>query len=320
MEAPLGQSNEDYPATFLEFQERFATEESCRAYLERLRWPEGFACPACASVGGWRTKRGQWFCSRCSRQTSATAGTIFDGTRKPLRLWFLVMWHVTSQKTGVSALSLQRLLGFTRYETTWVWLHKLRRAMVRPGRDPLTGEVEVDETYLGGAESGVSGRKTETKAIVVIAAEIKGTAIGRIRLRSVPDVSAASLVPFVQDAVAPGSVVCTDGWRGYEGLAQRDYRHRVTHISRTGRLAHELLPRVHRVASLLKRWWLGTHHGRIEASHLDYYLDEFTFRFNRRSSRRRGKLFYRMVQQAVQVDALSWREIAHRSEANNHDR
>lgn len=304
-----GQAAEDYPRTFIEFQERFSSEEACRSYLERLRWPEGFRCPACGFERAWRTSRGNWYCSRCSRQTAVTAGTIFEGTRKPLRLWFLVMWHVTSQKTGVSAQSLQRVLGFTRYETAWMWLHKLRRAMVRPGRDRLSREVEVDETYVGGEEPGVSGRETLTKSIVVIAAEVRGRGIGRIRLGSVADVSGTSLVPFVEEAVEPGSVVRTDGWGGYEALKTKGYRHEVTKIARTGRLAHELLPRVHRVAALLKRWLLGTHQGAVGPYYLAYYLDEFTFRFNRRSSRQRGKLFYRLVQQALLVDPVTWDDI-----------
>lgn len=312
MKASVGCGGEDYPGSFVEFQARFGTEAACHQYLVTLRWPGGFRCPRCGSDQAWRMSRGLWKCARCARQSSVTAGTLFEGTRKPLRLWFLMMWQVTSQKTGVSALNLQRQLGFTRYETAWVWLHKLRRAMVRPGRDRLSGVVEVDETYVGGVEAGVSGRQTETKSIVVIAAEARERGIGRIRLRSVRDVSGASLVPFVEDAVTPGSVIHTDGWSGYDTVGQRGYQHRVTHIRRTGRLAHELLPRVHRIASLLKRWWLGTHHGRIEAAYLDYYLDEFTFRFNRRTSRQRGKLFYRLVQQAVQVDPVSWNEVAGR--------
>ncbi len=312
MEAGVGSGGEGYPGNLVEFQERFSTEEACRSYLEKVRWPDGFCCPRCGNDRAWHMSRGLWKCFRCARQSSVTVGTLFEGTRKPLRLWFLVMWQVTSQKTGVSALNLQRQLGFKRYETAWVWLHKLRRAMVRPCRDRLSGEVEVDETYVGGVEAGVSGRETETKNIVVIAAEVRGRGTGRVRLKSVPDVSGASLVPFVQDAVTPGSVVHTDGWRGYETLGQRGYEHRVTYSKRTGRLAHELLPRVHRVASLLKRWWLGTHHGRIEAPHVDDYLNEFTFRFNRRTSRQRGKLFYRLVQQAVQVDPLSWKEVSSR--------
>ena len=301
---------EDYPRTLIEFQERFATEEACRQYLEQLRWPDGFRCPACGADHGWRTGRGLWFCARCSRQTSATAGTIFESTRKPLRMWFQAMWLVTSQKIGISALGLQRQLGFQRYETVWTWLHKLRRAMVRPGRERLSGTVEVDETYIGGREEGVDGRETETKSIVVIAAEESGRGIGRIRLRRVADASAASLVPFVEEAVAPGAVVHTDAWRGYAALARQGYEHKVTAIKRSGQLAHELLPRVHRVAALLNRWWLGTHQGAILPRHLDYYLDEFTFRFNRRTSRQRGKLFYRLVQQALNVDPVSWSDVA----------
>ena len=298
----MSRPREDYPRTLLEFERRFATEEACVAYAEGIRWPDGFRCPGCDSDHAWRTGRGVWFCGRCRRQTSVTAGTVFEGTRKPLGLWFRAMWLVTSQKHGISALGLQRELGLKRYETAWIWLHKLRRAMVRPGRERLSGTVEVDETYVGGHEKGVNGRETAAKSIVVIAAEARGEGIGRIRLGPVPDVSARSLVAFVRKSVEPGSVVHTDGWSGYAPLQRKGYRHEVTRIERSGRLAHELLPRVHRVASLLKRWWLGTHQGAIQPHHLDYYLDEFTFRFNRRQSRQRGKLFYRLLQQALQTE------------------
>ena len=212
------------------------------------------------------------------------------------------MWWVCSQKNGVSALGIQRVFGLGSYETAWTWMHKLRRAMVRPGRDRLNGTVEIDETYLGGPEAGMPGRKTKKKAIVVVAAEKNGKGIGRIRLRRIPDVSAASLLPFTEAAVAPGSIVDTDGWSGYNNLASKGYTHNVTNIKRSGHLAHELMPRVHRVASLLKRWLLGTHQGGVQHNRLDYYLDEFTFRFNRRTSRSRGQLFYRLIQQAVQVE------------------
>src|SRR3989338_8385847 len=203
---PLVAMAEDYPATMIEFEDRFGSEAACRQYLENLRWPEGFRCPSCGSEEAWRVARGQWFCTKCKRQTSVTAGTIFDATRKALRLWFRIMWLVTSQKTGASALNLQRHLGFGRYETVWIWLHKLRRAMVRPGRDKLSGEVEVDETYVGGVEMGVAGRQTEKKAIVAIAVETNDGKIGRVRMARVEDVSAKSLTPFVQAAVTKGAV------------------------------------------------------------------------------------------------------------------
>ena len=230
-----------------------------------------------------------------------TAGTMFEGTRKPLRTWFLAMWFVTSQKNGVSALGLQRALGLGSYETSWAWLHKLRRAMVRPGRDRLAGEIEADETDVGGPEEGKRGRQVESKAIVAVAAEQRGRGIGRIRLRRVKDVSAESLLAFLQDAVEPGATIHTDGWRGYAGLPAAGYRHQVTVIGGGSEPAHEIMPRAHKVAALLKRWLLGTLHGGIQHQHLDYYLDEFTFRFNRRRSQARGLLFHRLVQQAVAI-------------------
>ncbi len=195
------------------------------------------------------------------------------------------------------------------YQTAWAWLHKLRRAMIRPGRDRLSGEVEVDETYFGGVEAGVSGRETETKSIVMIAAEVQGRGIGRIRMARVEDVSAESLIPFIQSTVHEGSIVRTDGWRSYNGLKKVGYDHRLKSISGSGDPAHVVMPRVHRVSALLDRWWLGIYQGGISARHLDYYLDEFTFRFNRRGSRARGMLFYRLVQQALQVDPAPYKRL-----------
>ena len=290
--------------------EWFRSEAGCREYIRRLRWPDGFACPHCGALGEpWTMSDGLLRCRSCHGRTSLTAGTVFQDTRKPLRMWFLAMWFVTSQKNGVSALGLQRVLGQGSYETAWTWLHKLRRAMVRPGRDCLTGAVEVDETYVGGPEKGKRGRKTEAKAIVAVAAEKNGRGIGRIRLRRIKDVSADSLLPFVQGAVTPGSEVHTDGWSGYSGLAAAGYQHQVTVINSGPDPAHEVMPRVHIVASLLKRWLLGTHQGGIQHRHLDDYLDEFTFRFNRRRSKARGLLFHRLVQQAVAVGPAPYHTI-----------
>ena len=225
-------------------------------------------------------------CADCGCQTSVTAGTIFQDTRTPLPLWFRAMWWVTTQKNGASALGLQRVLGLKSYETAWTWLHKLRRAMVRPGRDLLTGRVEVDESYLGGLEEGLRGRLTEKKALIVVAAQENGMGIGRIRMRQIPDASAESLELFLLDSIEAGSVVHTDGWSAYSGVTSKGYVHEVTIIKRSKATASELLPRVHRVFSLLKRWLMGTHQGAVSHKHLDYYLDEFSFRFNRRRSKR----------------------------------
>lgn len=299
----------DYPRTVQEFDEWFPSEAACLEYLQRVRWPDGFRCPRCGGPSAWRTARGQFRCVTCERQTSPTAGTIFEGTRKPLRTWFLAMWYVTNQKHGVSALGLQRVLGLGSYQTAWAWLHKLRRAMVRPGRDRLDGEVEVDETYVGGAETNVRGRRTIKKSIVVVAVEIRGRGSGRIRMSRVADVSGDSLSSFVKASVCPGAVIHTDGWAGYSGMGKLGYVHRPTNISASGNPAHVVMPRVHRVISLVDRWWLGTHQGAISPKHLDYYLDEYTFRYNRRRSRARGMLFYRLLEQATQVDPAPYRRL-----------
>jgi transposase-like protein len=225
-------------------------------------------------------------------------------------LWFRAIWQVTSQKNGASALGVQRVLGLGSYPTAWAWLHKLRRAMVRPGRDRLAGVVEVDETYVGGWEPDTMGRGSETKALVVIAAQEDGAGIGRVRMRRTPDASAASLEGFIRLAVEEHCLLRTDGWKGYAGLERIGYRHQVHMVGRP-REASVLLPRVHRVVALLKRWLLGTHQGAVRPAHLDYYLEEFTFRFNRRRSASRGKLFYRLVQQAVQVSPAPYRSLIH---------
>jgi transposase-like protein len=293
----------DYPGTLLEFEGRFATDQACRDYLVRLRWPHGFVCPRCEARTAWAASRGRLVCGSCRHQTSVTAGTIFQDTRKPLRLWFRAMWYVTSQKNGASAMGLQRVLGLGSYLTAWTWLHKLRRAMVRPGRDRLSGRVEVDEIYIGGEEPEAHARQILKKSLVTIAAQEDGRGIGRIRMARIADASAPSLQQFIRGAIEPGSVVHTDGWEGYRGLEKNGYRHQVTVLRGKGKdAAIELLPRVHLVAGLLKRWLLGTHQGSVSGNHLDYYLDEFTFRFNRRKSRSRGKLFYRLVEQALNVE------------------
>lgn len=256
--------------------------------------------------GGWYTKSGKTVCSGCRFGTTVTAGTIFHDSHQPLTTWFRAMWWMTNQKTGLSGLGLQRLLGLGSYRTAWMMLHKLRSAMVRPGRDRLLGTIEVDETYVGGLEEGVRGRQTGKKSIIIVAAQEDGLGIGRIRMSKIDDASASSLHGFVKATVEPGSMIRTDDWTGYQGLEEKGYRHEVTPIKRSGKQAHELLPRVHKVISLFKRWMLGTHQGAISHEHLASYLNEFVFRFNRRTSAHRGKLFLRLAQQAVAVDPVTY--------------
>lgn len=289
--------DEKFPRTLQEFEKYFSTEAACIEYLEQLRWPEGFICPHCDSADYWQTKRNLYHCSQCGVQTSVTSGTLFHRTRKPLSLWFRTIWHITGQKYGANALGLQRILDFGSYHTAWQWLHKLRRAMVRPGRDRLKGTVEVDETYVGGKKPGKRGRGAAGKELVGIAVEDNGDeGIGRIRLWHLEDASSDSLLPFVQGVAELGSTIHTDDWSGYVKLSANNYTHNV--------LQSRDMMIVHLVASLLKRWILGTYQGSVRPSHLTYYLDEFTFRFNRRTSASRGKLFYRLMQHAVLVDPV----------------
>jgi transposase-like protein len=272
----------DFPRTLAEFQGRFASEEDCRRYLVACRWPDGFRCPRCGEPDAYELAGRELLqCRSCRHQTSVTAGTVLHRTHVPLRLWFAAAYLVTTHTPGFSAVQLQRQLGLARYETAWTVLHKLRRAMVRPERDRLSGVVEVDEAYVGGVGEGRRGgrRRDSGKSIVGGAVEVRGRGSGRVRLAVVEDLSAASLVPFVEASVEAGSTVLTDGWQGYAPL-RKGYDHRPSTVG-DPRNASKLFPRVHRTFSNLKTWLQGTHHG-VGAKHLPYYVDEFVFRSNRR--------------------------------------
>ena len=292
----------DYPRTYQEFRDWFGDDAACLEYLGQLRWPDGFTCPRCGGGDSWRTASRLWMCAECGVKTSATAGTIFHRSHSPISTWFAAVWFVTSQKNGVSAQGLQRVLGFGSDETAWAWLHKLRRAMVRPERERLSGIVEVDESFIGGQTPGRKGGST-LKAPVMIAVERTGKrALGRVRLAVAEAPNTNELVEFACQVVEPGSTIRTDGARVFRKLETMGYAHDYVTVYNSADPAHELLPGVHMVSSLLKRWIAGTHHQRVSDKHLPYYLDEFTFRFNRRKSRARGLLFYRLMQQAVATD------------------
>ncbi len=309
--------SEDFPKNLVEFSERFSSEQACCEYLLGVRWPRGFVCPHCAATKGWTTARATVYCSSCCRQTSPTAGTILHNSRVPLRSWFLAMWLACTQKTGLSAKSLQRELGLGSYQTGWLMLQKLRQAMVRLGREKLSGTIEIDETYLGGKEKQVRGRELVGKALVVAAVELQGRQMGRVRLRHVPNASGANLLRFVTDCVETGSSIHTDGWRGYRGLETAGYRHRVTPTAGEEQLAAEEFAHVHLIASLLKRWLAATYQGKVSTAHLQRYLDEFTFRFNRRKSRHVGKIFHRLVEQLVLRKAMTYHEITAKTQKTN---
>lgn len=288
-----------YPKDFEEFLDWFQRETDCREYLEWVRWPDGVRCPSCEGTKGWRTDRGLWHCASCGRQTSVTVGTVFEGTQKPLRLWFHVMWLMMAQKTGLSARNLCDTYGFGSYQTAWGWLQKLRSVMIRSGRERLSGRVEVDETYIGGQKAGTRGRGAAGKTLVLVAVEGDATKLGRVRFRRVKTIDAETAEPFVTDFVESGAVVVTDGLGAYNGLKAAGFNHQPHVLSKGGEIARQQLDHVHLVISLLKRWLAGTHQGAVTPDHLQAYLDEFAFRFNRRLSAHRGKLFHRLVQQSV---------------------
>lgn len=290
----------DYPNTYRNFVEMFPDDVACAAYLAKLRWPEGFICPACnTGANPWHASRARLTCPLCRHQTSVTTGTIFDKTRTPLTTWFEAAWHVSTAKNGMSAKTLEKTLG-TKYRVAWTMLQRFRVAMFDGERKQLSSNIEVDETFIGGTKQGGKRGRGAVKSIVIIAVEVKEPlGFGRIRMRHIPDASGSNLLPFVSDVAVLGSAIHTDGWRGYNGLSALGFTHDVTIQSSLDDLAHVSMPGVHRVASLLKRWILGTHQGSVVPEHLQSYLEEFTFRFNRRTSRSRGLVFRRLLERAV---------------------
>jgi hypothetical protein len=300
---------EDFPRNQAAFDKRFSTEQACHAYLLSLRWPDGFICIRCGNKHFWKSTRGLYICTRCEHQHSVTSGTIMDGTRKPLVAWFKAMWWFTTRKAGVNAVNLQDLLGLGSYHTAWRWLQKLRNCTIRQGREKLSGFVEADEFYIGGQRGGGKrGRGAEHKCAVAIAVERKGRKLGRVRLQLIDDCSSGQLVPFILDNVSQGSVVTTDGWKGYNEIGSEGYDHHQVARSKA-RNKESVLSGAHLVISLIKRLIMGTFQGRFERKYLQRYLDEYVFRFNRRTATFVGKRFFRIVQQAATTKPFSKNQI-----------
>lgn len=287
-----------YPLNQMEFEKLFSDEAKCFEYLITLKWADGFKCPACDYSEYWITSRKHMMCKSCGHQTSPTVGTVFHKAKKPLLVYFRAIWWIIAQKNGVSATGIKNVLGLGSYQTAWEWLHKFRRLMVIPGREKLSGKVEIDETFVGGARPGKRGRGADGKSLVVIAVEVKEYGLGRVRMSIIPDASHRSLKKFILLNIASGSHLITDGWKSYIKMKTLDYEHTAIN-NHTAMDTENLTPNVHRIASLLKRWLLGTHQNFAQKSHLEYYLDEFTFRHNRRKSKSRGLLFETLIKQAV---------------------
>lgn len=299
---------EDFPKNEVEFDRRFSSEQACFDYLFQLRWPEGFCCPRCGHAEYWTTSRGLYLCRQCKHQQSVTAGSIFHGTRKPMRLWFKALWWFSTSKTSVNASSLKDLLGLGSYQTAWCWLQKLRTCTLFSDRTKLSGNIEADEFYLGGERSGQRGRGAEHKCKVAIAVERQGRKLGRLRLQVIECCSAEELTSFAKANIDLGSQITTDGWSGYSSLRSEGYVHKTVIQSKTED-KESVLPGVHLVVSLFKRVMLGTFQGRFDPQYLQRYLDEYVFRFNRRTCRSIGKRFWRIVQQATKSVPITWREL-----------
>ena len=279
-----------FPKTLRQFQSDFGTEKACQQYLAACRWSDGFLCPRCRHRRAYElVNQRRWQCAGCRHQVSLTAGTVLHRTKIPLTHWFWAAYLMTTDKRGVSALLVQRQLGLPCYETAWMMLHKLRRAMVNVAREPLHGKVEVDETWVGGEQAGLRGSrqlKGRRAALVLVAVEKRGRGSGRFRMKVIPDFKAKTIIPFLHENVSPGSTIYTDGLKSFEGLTEVGFKH----IARTQSLRPKLrkgaksaVPLADRAIGNLQQWLTGTYHG-VSKPQLQVYLDEFVFRHNRRKT------------------------------------
>jgi transposase-like protein len=293
-----------YPKNQIEFESSFRTDAQCLEYLYNLKFEDGFICNKCDNKEYWVNLRQVLVCKKCRQETSITSGTIFHRSKIPIHLLFRVLWFIVVQKTGVSALSVQKILGLKRYETVWTWLHKFRGIMILPNRERLSGTIEIDETFVGGIKKGKRGRGADGKEIVIIAIELVGKHTGRVRVEVIKNASRICINEFIKNNVELGSTIVTDGWKGYVDVERMKYKHKIETKTIVAN-EENLTPNVHRIASLLKRWLLGTHQNFTSSDYLKYYLDEYTFRYNRRKANSRGLLFYILLKQAIQRKPIS---------------
>ncbi|MDZ7606450.1 MAG: IS1595 family transposase [Cyclobacteriaceae bacterium] len=288
----------EYPRNQMEFDRAFANEDDCVKYLIEVKWPLGYRCSKCSHNEYWALSRKRLKCKKCLAIATITSNTFFDQSNKALTLWLRAIWWMIAQKNGVSASGLQAILGIGSYKTAWIWLHKLRMLMVFPNRDKLSGKVEIDETFVGGVAEGKRGRGAENKSLVMIAVEVLPKGTGRVRLELIPSAEGKHLLKFISENVEKGTTVITDGWSGYAQLSENGYEH-IKQKQVIASHNEEMLPNVQRIAALLKRWLLGTHQNYTSQDRLQKYLDEFSFRYNRRKSNSRGLLFHRIIEQAM---------------------
>jgi len=302
-----------YPENFIDFIDYFATDLDCRNYILAMRWGNGFTCSTCGHNEYWTNEKISYcICRECRHRISLLAGTVMQDSKLPVRVWFAAMWLFVTQKDGISAKSLQENLGLCSYRSSWSLLHKLRVAMVRSDREKLSGVVEVDEEYIGGVlEDGKKGRGSENKQLVVVAVQLekipgnnpnrpllRDYRLAKIRAKHIPNASKIELHNFIKENIEKGSTIIRDGWAGYSGIDDEGYHSEIIKMSEATS-EEEKLPHIHLAISLIKRWILGTYQGNIDENNLQIYLEEYAFRFNRKTSHNRGWLFYRMVQGAL---------------------
>ena len=283
-----------YPKDYRDLVKRFGTQDACVDYVTSIRWSEGFVCSNCNNIKFWKSKELLLKCTTCRKAVRVLAGTLFQDTKLPLNLWFQMIWWFMGQRNGASALSLQQNFGIGSYRTSWTILKKLRLCSVLPARSQLTGDVEVDQAFLG----GVNG-----KEIILIAAEKRGAKTGRIRLRHAKNETAKEIQGFILDVVELGSNIISDRHKSYPTIVEKGYTREAMKKpyswENTDGDDDRLLPRVGRVAAHMKRWYLGTYHGGMKITKVQPYLDEFVFRYNRRTSKSRGLIFHRMIEASV---------------------
>lgn len=300
----------DFPKDLPSFEKRFCSDETCRDYLFKLKWPDGFSCPKCGRQKFWWTSKHKLHCSGCGHQASVTVGTVMENTKKPLSLWFKAIFLVAFQKSGINAVNLKNLLGFGSYQTAWSWLQKIRRAMVRQDREKLGFQVEkvqADETYVGGKKPGKRGRGADGKYPMAVAVEInEPKGMGRLRMRVLNNCSTYELSSFLLNNVECGTTVITDDWSGYNLAHLAGFTREIVEDVNEG------LKCVHLAVSLFKRWLLGIHQGSVGPKNLQYYADEFVFRFNRRKSKNRMKVVSRLFEQVVKTAAVTYNELVGR--------
>jgi transposase-like protein len=305
-----------YPKNVLDLEDRLHTEAECRKYLYDVRWPDGFRCLRCGASSFWTKTRDRFECTRCHYEASVLSGTIFEGSNLSLRIWLRGIWLLISEKQGVSASSLQRDLGLGSYRTAWLMLHKLRKAMVKVDRNKLSGEVEFDTFYLGGKTKGYKKGAYENKLTLAIAVEVRGKGCGRMRLLALKNLVMETQLEAAETLIESKSLIITDGYTGFLHLNEKGYQHKPYPPSsrlNTEPDSDSQLPRVHRVISLIKRWHLGTLQGRMSKKHSDAYLEEFVFRFNRRTSTSRGLLFLRVLENGILLRPTTYEHLIKRN-------